>query len=114
MTAKKKVKDMFARNLGLDGLEIERAHQVKCNNRDCNTNRPRTIVVKLLQFKDKTKIFQNANKLNGQKLIINNNFSKATLELRKDLMVEVKMLRGLGKVACLNYTIIGSREKVGE
>ena len=70
--------------------------------------------MKLLRFKDKTKIFQNANKLKGQNIFINNDFSKATLELRKDLMVEVKRLRELGKIAYLNYTTIVSREKVEE
>ena len=91
-----KVQDMFAQKLGLDGIEIERANRVKRNSRDSNTNRPRTIVVKLLRFKDKTKIFQNANKLKGKNTFINNDFSKATLELRKYLMVEVKRLRELG------------------
>ena len=105
---------MFAQKLGLDSIEIERSHRVKRNNRDNNTNRPRTIVVKLLRFKDKAKIFPNANKLKGQNLFINNDFSKATLELRKDLMVEVKRLRELGKIAYLNYTTIVSREKVEE
>ena len=109
-----KVQDMFAQKLGLDGIEIEHAHRVKRDSRDSNTNRPRTIVVKLLRFKDKTKIFQNSNKLKGQNIFINNDFSKATLELRKDLMVEVKRLRELRKIAYLNYTTIVSREKVEE
>ena len=43
--------------MGLDGIEIEHVHRVKRNNRDSNTNRSRTIVVKLLRFKEKTKIF---------------------------------------------------------
>ena len=30
------VKDMFAQKLGLDGIEIERVHRVKCNSRDSN------------------------------------------------------------------------------
>ena len=105
---------MFAQKLKLDGFESERAHRVKRNNGDSNTNRPRTIVVKLLRFKDKAKIFQNANKLKGQNMFINNDFSKATLELRKDLMVELKRLRELGTIAYLNYTTIVSREKVEE
>ena len=105
---------MFAQKLKLDGFEIEHAHRVKRNNGDSNTNRPRTIVVKLLRFKDKAKIFQNANKLKGQNMFINNDFSKATLELRKDLMVELKRLRELGTIAYLNYTTIVSREKVEE
>ena len=106
------VQDMFAQKLGLDGIETECAHRVKLNNRDSNTNRPRTIVMKLLQLKDKTKIFQNANKLKGQNIFINNDFSKATLELKKDFMIEVKKLRELGKIAYLNYTTIVFREKV--
>ena len=112
--SEEKVQDMLAQKLGLDGIEIEGAHRVKRNNIDSNTNRPRIIVVKLLLFKGKTKIFQNANKLKGQNIFINNDFSKATLELRKDLMVEVKRLRELGKITYLNYTTIISREKVEE
>ena len=69
---------------------------MKRNNRDSNTNRLLTIVVKLLRSKDKSKIFQNAKNLKGQIMFINNDFSKAMLELRKDLMVEVKRLREIG------------------
>ena len=60
---------------------------MKRNNKDSSTNRPQTIGMKLLRFRDKTKIFQNANELKKQNIFINNDFSKATLELRKDLMV---------------------------
>ena len=63
---------------------------------ESNTNRPRKIVLKLLQFEGKTKIFQNA---------------KATLELRKGLMVAVKRLRKLRKLRCLNYPTIVSRKR---
>ena len=81
---------------------------------DSNAKRPQTIVVKLLLLKDKTKIFQNANKLKGQNMLINYDFSKETLELRKDVIVEVKRLREQGKIAYLNYTTIVSTEKVEE
>ena len=46
MDCEEKVQDMFAQNLGLDGIKIERAHRVKRNIRDCNTNRLQTIAVK--------------------------------------------------------------------
>ena len=72
------------------------------------------IIVKLLRFKDKTKIFQNANKLKGQNIFINNGFSDIIFELRKDLMVEVNRLRELRKIYFLSYTTIVSREKVKE
>ena len=45
-------------------------------------------------------------------MFINNDFSKATLELRKDVMAGVKRLRALGKISYLNYITIVSREKV--
>ena len=70
--------------------------------------------MKLLLLKEKTKIFQNANKLKGQNMLINYDFSKETLELRKDVIVEVKRLREQGKIAYLNYTTIVSTEKVEE
>ena len=56
--SEEKVQDMLAQKLGLDGIEIERAHRVKRNNIDSNTNRPRIIVVKLLLFKGKEKYFK--------------------------------------------------------
>ena len=40
---------MFAQKMALDGIEIERVHLVKHNISDSNSNRPRTIVVKVLQ-----------------------------------------------------------------
>ena len=48
---------MFAQKLRLNSIEIERTHRVKRNNRDSDANRSRTMVVKLLRFKDQTKIF---------------------------------------------------------
>ena len=47
-------------------------------------------------------------------MLINYDFSKETLELKKDVIVEVKRLRGQGKIAYLNYTTIVSTEKVEE
>ena len=35
---------MTEQKLGLDGIEIERAHRVKNNNRDSNINRPPTMI----------------------------------------------------------------------
>ena len=68
--------------------------------------------MKLLQFKYKTNIFQNANKLKGQNIFINNDFSKTTWELKKDLMVEANRLKELGKIAYLKYSTTVSREKI--
>ena len=109
---KEKIQAMFAQKLRLDGIAIENAHRVRGNNRDINISRPPTIVVKLLRFKGKTKVFENANKLKGQNIFINNDFSKETLELKNNLIVEVKRLRELGKIAYSNYSTIVSNQKV--
>ena len=109
MTARIKFQAIFGQKLGLDGIKIEHAHQVKCNNRGINSSRPRKIVVKLLRLKGKTKVFQNTNKLKGQNIFINHDLSTATLELEIDLMVEVKRLREIDKIGYLNYSIIVSR-----
>ena len=45
--SEEKVQDMFKQKLGLDGIEIEHAQRVKCNNRGSNTNKPRKIILKL-------------------------------------------------------------------
>ena len=68
--------------------------------------------MKLLQFKYKTNIFQNVNKLKGQNIFINNDFSKTTWELKKDLMVEANRLKELSKIAYLKYSTTVSREKI--
>ena len=44
---------------------------------------------------------------------MNNDFSKVTSELRKNLLTEVERLWKLGKNAYLNYTIRVSRVKSG-
>ena len=49
--------------------------------------------------------------MKGQNIFINNDFRKATLELRKDLMAGVKRLRELTKIAHSSYTTIVSRKK---
>ena len=81
-------------NIRIDGIKETKGETWN----DCEEKVLILIEMKLLRFKGKTKIFQNANKLKGQNIFINNDFSKATLELRKDLMVEVKKLRELGKL----------------
>ena len=70
--------------------------------------------MKLLRYKDKTKTCQNVNKLKGKIIFINNDFNKATLKLRKDLMIDVKRIRELGTIAYSNYATMVSREKVEE
>ena len=89
-------------------MEIERAHRVGRKNR----SKPRTIVCKLLRFKDKQNILRKAKLLKGTNIFINEDYCQDTVEHRKELWEEVKVLRGQGKIAYLNYRSIVSRDKV--
>ena len=89
-------------------MEIECAHRAGRKNR----SKPRTIVCKLLRFKDKQNILRKAKLLKGTNIFINEDYCQDTVEHRKKLWEEVKVLRGQGKIAYLNYRSIVSRDKV--
>ena len=90
---------------------IERAHRTKRNYKDNDKKLPRTIVLKLANFKDKSTILKNVNKLQGSDVYKDENFSRETMELRKKLWEKVKQLRSEGKFAYLNYRSIISRDQ---
>ena len=73
-------------------------------------NQPRTIILKLLNFKDKERILKNAKYLKNTGIFINEDFSKETIEKRKKLWEDVIKLRKEGKYAILKYDRIYSRD----
>ena len=58
-----------------------------------NKSKPCTVVYKILDFKDKHKVPQNAKKLKNARIFSYEDFSKATMELRKSLWEEVLQYR---------------------
>ena len=64
---------------------------------------PRTVVLKLLSYKDKVDIMENVNKLKWSGIYVNEDFSKETLEIRRELWKDVKRLRDEWKYAVLQY-----------
>ena len=107
-----KVTKVFKEKLGIEKeIIIERAHRTKRNYKDKDKKRPRTIVLRLANFKDKNIILKNVNKLKGSDVYINEDFSRETTELRKKLWEEVKQLRSEGKFAYLNYRSIITRDQ---
>ena len=89
--------------LGIEeDILIERAHRTgKIQRNDGTRNRKRTIVVKFLSFKDKSRILHNyrENKLWNEKVFVNEDFSEETASIRKDLLQKAKDLRLQNKVA---------------
>ena len=107
-----KATKIFKENLGIEKeIIIERAHRTKKNYKDKNKKRPRTIVLRLTNFKDENIILKNVNKPKGSDVYINEDFSRETTELRKKLWEEVKQLRSEGKFAYLNYRSIITRDQ---
>ena len=101
-----KIKNIFREKLEInDDIIIERAHRTKVKTTRNNTarkNQSRTIVIKLAYYKNKSMILRNDHKLKGSDIFINEDFSKQTTDLRKELWRGVKQLRSEGKIAYLN------------
>ena len=81
-----KATKVFKKKLGIENkIIIEGAHRTKRNYRNEDKKRPRTIVLRLANFKDKNIILKNVNKLKGSDVYVNEDFSRETTELRKKL-----------------------------
>ena len=67
---------------------LERAHRL--GKKKPNQDRPRPIIVCCSSFKDKEYILHNSNKLRGSPYAIAEDFSKATLDIRRQLVQKGK------------------------
>nr|XP_047139076.1 uncharacterized protein LOC124814991 [Hydra vulgaris] len=94
-----KVKKIFDEYLGIKDVKIERAHRAVKED----IKKHRTIVVKLLDFKDKEAILRNSSKLKGKNIFINEDFCAETNRIRKDLREKMKIERQSGKFAYISY-----------
>ena len=92
--------------LGIQNIKIERAHRAGDKKRSpC-----RTIVAKLGNFKIKERILTEARKRKLKGFQIYEDFSKATVEIRKKNWEKVKELRAQNKYAILVYDKIYSTD----
>ena len=93
-----------------ENMVIERVHRIKKKGNSENLGKPRTIVCRLLHYKDKAKILTNAKKLKDKYVFINEDFSYETMELRKEVWEKIKKHRTEAKVAYLHYrTVVVTR-----
>ena len=108
----RKVKEIFMDKLESENdIIIERAHRAG-KSKYGKKDQPRTIVCKLLSYKDKIKVLQNCKKLKGSHIYINEEFCQATLQYRKELWKEVKRLREEeDKIAYLQYRSVVVKDK---
>jgi hypothetical protein len=101
-----KVIKVFENNLNIKGVTIERAHRTG----KLGSKSPRTIVMKLLNYKDKVQILKNAHKLKGTDIFINEDYSIETMMIRKKLIEEMKVNRSNGMYSIVIYDKIIVKE----
>ncbi|XP_065665549.1 uncharacterized protein LOC136086975 [Hydra vulgaris] len=94
-----KVQKFFEDLLGLKSIKIERAHRTGIRD----SKKIRTVVIKLLNYKDKVAILKNVQKLKGKKVYVNEDYCAETILIRKDLKERMKKERELGKFAIISY-----------
>ena len=78
---------------------IERAHRMGKRKED----RPRTSIIKLLNYKDKMLILSNTKKLRNSNIRIYEDFSDETNEIRRELVPKMKKARSENKYATIIY-----------
>ena len=100
-----KVKNIFQEKLEIhEDIIMERAHRRKgkaTRNNAARETQPRTIIIELANYKDKSIILSNVHKLKRSDIFINEDCGKQTTDLRKELWKEVKQLYSEGKTAQL-------------
>ena len=113
-----KIKNIFQEKLEIhDDTIIERAHRTKgktIRNNTAGKQQPRTIAIKLANYKNKSMILRKVHKVKGSAVFINEDFSKQTSDLRKELWKEVKQLRSERKIAYLNYRTVVTKRRNNE
>ena len=97
----KRLREFVLPKLGVpEDIVIERAHRVGQRQR---SQRPRMIIARFLNFKDKEKVLQARKRLAGTNIYINEDFSDRIKMIRKDLWPKVKAARQAGQRAFLRY-----------
>ena len=100
------VKKLLDEELEIKDVSIERVHRNGQKRRTENRSYvPRSITMKLLNFKDKTKILDKfrEKELWLKKIYFNEDFSQRTAVIRKELFKEVKKLKERGIKAKVIY-----------
>ncbi|XP_065650357.1 protein unc-13 homolog C-like [Hydra vulgaris] len=110
MESETKVIKVFEQTLGVKNVKIERAHRCGCRD----AKKPRTIMIKLLDYKDIVEILKNSFKLKGESIFINEDFCYETNVIRKELRERMKTERQLGKFAYISYDKLIVRDWVSK
>ena len=93
-------------------LLLKELIELKKKSKYSEKNQSRTIVCKLLSYKDKVKVLQNCKRLKSSHIYIIEDFCQATVQHRKDIWKEVKrFLEEEDKIAYFQYRSIMVKDK---
>ena len=102
------LKDALREKLGVNKTQIERAHRAGAKE----AGEDRTIVAEFSSCKGKQRILNEARCQKREDIYVYEDFSKATVTIRKENWEKVKALRQQGKYTILVYEKIYSRDKL--
>lgn len=100
----KKIKMLMVKKLKMEkdyaeGIVIERAHRVGQKKKD----KPRTVIFKLLNYKDKEEIIGKRKMLKNSGIYIDEDFSFETIQIRKKLRKDMYAEREKGRFSYISY-----------
>lgn len=103
--SEKKFRGILSEKMKIDQklIEIERAHRIGRPSNDGEGKRPRSMIVKLCRYKDRQVILSKANHLKGTNIYVNEDFTDAVRQKRKELLPEMRAARARGEWAYLKY-----------
>ena len=88
---------------------IERAHRI--GKLEPGIEKPRTIAVKFLSFKDRDTVLKNSKLLKNTGIYINEDFSDAVQQRRREQIPKMKQARERGKIAYFSYDRLVIKDK---
>ena len=100
-----KVHKLLYEKLKLNNVVIERAHRMGKLDKE----KPRTVIFKLLNYKDKERILKQSKLLKNTGIYINEDFSDETMLIRKELRTEMKKARADGMYSVIVYDQLVTR-----
>jgi len=98
---------MIKDKLALD-IELESASRIGNPTRN---ERPRTVIARFKRFPDRNSCLRSSAKLKGSSIYMNEDVSKATLDIRKSKMEELKLKREQGYIAYFSGIDIVSKRR---
>lgn len=99
-----KVKALFKEKLQLPGdIALEWVVRMTKRNDSTPVDLPRPVVASFLRFKDRSAVLESAKKLRGTNIFINEDFTEAVRQRRRELLPALKAARSRGEIAYLRY-----------